>query len=219
MDDHQRTNGSSTDQLITRLVLQAGKGSPAAPNVSIVLIGGLLLSVLLAVSLVLLVTGPRTDLVEILPTWTFQFKFIGMILVAAGAFQLAMTAVRPGRALRAIICLAPALVFLGTGALLDRSGFPLFGIRTFSVPSCVGIIIMASLPPLAAILTAMRSGTPTQLRQAGAVAGSLAGSVGGLAYTLACLNDGAAFVALWYSIAIAAVTAVGALLGPRVLRW
>ncbi len=72
---------------------------------------------------------------------------------------------------------------------------------------------------MAAILIAMRSGTPTRLAGAGAVAGLLAGAIGALAYTVACLNDGATFVALWYSAAIAVVTIGGALIGPRVLAW
>ncbi len=111
------------------------------------------------------------------------------------------------------------MMFLLTGALFDRSGFPLLGVHTYSVPKCAGTIIMASTPALAAIFSAMRAGTPTRLSQAGAFAGFLAGSVGGLAYTIACLNDGAAFVAVWYSIAIACVTALGALIGPKLLRW
>lgn len=219
MNDNQRLAGQTTDDLIKGLAKQAGKGSSGAPSLSIVLPVALVFSILSATGVVLLTAGVRSDLAQILPTWTFQFKVIGMVLIAAGAVQLARTVVTPGQAPRAILCLAPGLVFLLSGALFDRSGFPLLGVHTYSVPSCAGIIIMASIPALAAILAAMRAGTPTRLDRAGAIAGLLAGSVGGLAYTTACLNDGAAFVALWYSIAIAFVTAIGAWFGPRTLRW
>lgn len=219
MNDNRRPIGRTTDDLIRELATQAGKESSEAPGLSTVLPAALVVSILAAIGVVLLIAGARSDLIQILPTWTFQFKAIGMVLVAAGAFQLARTVVRPGRALRAMLCLGPGLVFLLSGALLDRSGFPLLGVHTYSVPNCAGVIIMASIPALAAILAAMRVGTPTRLSRAGAVAGLLAGSVGGLAYTIACLNDGAAFVAVWYSIAIAFVTALGAAAGPRVLRW
>ncbi|NKK74004.1 DUF1109 family protein [Rhizobium leguminosarum bv. viciae] len=219
MNDNQRLKGRTTDDLIKGLATQAGKGSSGAPRLSIVLPVALVFSILAATGVVVIIAGARSDLVQILPTWTFQFKVIGMILIAAGAFQLVSTVIRPGRALRAFVCLAPGLVFLLAGALLDRSGFPLLGVHTYSVPNCTGTIIMASIPALAAILAAMRAGTPTRLSRAGAVAGLLAGSVGGLAYTIACLNDGAAFVAVWYSIAIAFVTSLGAATGPRVLRW
>ncbi|SCW65461.1 hypothetical protein SAMN02927900_03449 [Rhizobium mongolense subsp. loessense] len=219
MNDHRRPVGRTTDDLIKGLAMQAGKGSSGTPSLSIVLPATVIFSILAAISVVLLIGGARSDLIQIMPTWTFLFKFIGMILVAAGALQLTRTVVRPGRAVSAMLCLAPGLVFLLSGAVLDRSGFPFLGVRTYSAPNCIGMIVMASIPALAAVLAAMRAGTPTRLRRAGAVAGLLAGSVGGLAYTIACLNDGAAFVALWYSIAIAFVTAIGASVGPRILRW
>jgi len=219
MNDDQRLRVRATNGLIKGLATQAGKASSGAPSLFIVLSVALVFSILGATGVVVTIAGERSDLVQILPTWTFQFKVIGMVLIAAGAFQLAMTAVRPGRALRALLRLTPGLVFLLVGALFDRSGFPLLGPRTYSVPNCAGTIIMASIPALGAILAAMRAGTPTRLGRAGAVAGLLAGSIGGLAYTIACLNDGAAFVALWYSMAITFVTAVGAWIGPRVLRW
>jgi hypothetical protein len=47
----------------------------------------------------------------------------------------------------------------------------------------------------------------------------LSASVGALAYTLACRNDGTAFVAIWYAAAYAIMAAVGAMMAHRVLRW
>lgn len=212
-------NRQPTDDLIRGLAAQAGKGSSFLLRLSIVLPGALVFSILAATGVVVMIAGPRSDLMQILPTWTFLFKVIGMVLVAAGGFQLVWAVVQPGQAPRTVLFLAPALVFLLAGALFDRSGFPLFGVHTYSVLNCTATIIMASIPALAAILSAMRAGTPTRLGRAGAIAGFLAGSVGGLAYTIACLNDGAAFVAVWYSIAIAGVTALGASIGPKLLRW
>lgn len=212
-------NRQPTDDLIRGLAAQAGRRSSLSFRFSIVLPVALAFSILAATGVVVMIAGPRSDLIHILPTWTFLFKVIGMVLVAAGGFELVWTVVQPGQAPRTVLFLAPALVFLLTGALFDRSGFPLLGVHTYSVLNCAGTIIMASIPALAAVLYAMRAGTPTRLRRAGAVAGFLAGSVGGLAYTIACLNDGAAFVAVWYSIAIACVAALGASIGPKLLRW
>jgi hypothetical protein len=219
MNDNQRPIDRTTDDLIKGLAAQAGHSSPGRARLSLVLPLALVFSILAATGMVVLIVGARAHLIQIVPTWTFQFKVIGMMLVVAGAFQLVSTVIRPGRTFRAFVCLAPGLVFLLAGVLFDRSGFPLLGVHTYSVPSCTGTIIIASAPPLAAILAAMRAGTATRLSRAGAVAGLLAGSIGGLAYTIACVNDGAAFVALWYSIAIAFVTAIGAWIGPRILKW
>ncbi|MOA46044.1 hypothetical protein D3C78_1685060 [compost metagenome] len=79
--------------------------------------------------------------------------------------------------------------------------------------------MLASLPALAALFITLRRGAPTDLVRAGASAGLLAGSLGAAAYAPACVNDGFAFVALWYSAAIAITTTIGAALGPRTLAW
>jgi len=47
----------------------------------------------------------------------------------------------------------------------------------------------------------------------------LAGGVGASVYGLHCPEMTAAFVVTWYSLGVAACAAVGALLGPRLLRW
>jgi hypothetical protein len=65
----------------------------------------------------------------------------------------------------------------------------------------------------------MRKGAPTQPPLAGAVIGTLSASLGAMAYTLACKNDGAAFVAIWYGVACAIMSAIGAVAGNRILRW
>jgi len=65
----------------------------------------------------------------------------------------------------------------------------------------------------------MRKGAPTQPLFAGAVIGLLSASVGAMAYTIACKNDGTAFVAIWYTVACVIMAAIGAVVGYRVLRW
>ena len=51
------------------------------------------------------------------------------------------------------------------------------------------------------------------------MAGLVAGAIGAAAYAFHCPDDSLPFVALWYGTAIAFCAAVGAILGPRVLRW
>ena len=80
-------------------------------------------------------------------------------------------------------------------------------------------IALLSLPTLAGVMLALRRRAPTCLRRAGAAAGMLAGGMTAALYALACAERSPAFVAIWYSLGIAAVTALGALLGPRLLRW
>ncbi|PSD28791.1 hypothetical protein C7E18_00315 [Stenotrophomonas maltophilia] len=54
---------------------------------------------------------------------------------------------------------------------------------------------------------------------AGALCGLLAGALGALGYTVACVNDGAGFVTAWYSLAVLLIAALGSALGRRFLRW
>jgi hypothetical protein len=84
---------------------------------------------------------------------------------------------------------------------------------------CPFLVLAASLPPLAGLVWAMRGLAPTRLREAGAVVGLAAGGIGAFAYAWHCTEWGAAFLAVWYSAGIAAVTVLGAALGPFILRW
>lgn len=65
----------------------------------------------------------------------------------------------------------------------------------------------------------MRGLAPTRLALAGAASGLLAGALGALVYALHCTEIAAPFLGIWYVIGMLIPTAIGALLGPRMLRW
>ena len=65
----------------------------------------------------------------------------------------------------------------------------------------------------------MKGLAPTRPAWAGASAGLLAGALAALVYALHCPESGAPFIGIWYVVGIAIPAAVGALLGPRTLRW
>jgi len=79
--------------------------------------------------------------------------------------------------------------------------------------------VILSLPALAGALWALRGLAPTRPRAAGLAAGLLAGGLGAFGYALSCTELSPAFVAIWYSLGIALAGALGAALGPRILRW
>jgi hypothetical protein len=150
----------------------------------------------------------------------FGFKLAYTGALVFGASIVALYAATPGASATAVYALSPAVIFLALGVIFDPTGFPIMGRTNTAVIFCVGSILFLSLPAM--ILTfvvVMRKGAPTQPRFAGAVIGVLAASVGVLAYTLACKNDGTAFVAIWYAVACAIMAAIGAVVGHRVLRW
>jgi hypothetical protein len=51
------------------------------------------------------------------------------------------------------------------------------------------------------------------------MAGLISAGLAATVYASHCTDDSPLFVATWYTIAIAAVTAVGALIGAKVLRF
>src|SRR5271169_4431658 len=88
---------------------------------------------------------------------------------------------------------------------------------TFAV--CPFLIAFISAPLFFFFLWILKDLAPTRLRWAGAGAGFAAGSIGALVYTLHCPELAAPFLAIWYLLGVLIPTAIGAGLGPRLLRW
>jgi hypothetical protein len=144
-------------------------------------------------------------------------------LVAAGVFTIARLS-RPGAASGRLEILAGApilamwllaVVVLAGAEPQERTAL----IRGVSWTECPYNIAVLSVPVFAAIVWAMRGFAPTHLRRAGAAAGFAAGAIGALAYTLHCPELDAPFLAIWYVAGVLIPTVVGAIVGPRVLRW
>ncbi len=84
---------------------------------------------------------------------------------------------------------------------------------------CPILVLGLSVPIFLALLRALAKLAPTRLRSAGALAGIAAGASAALVYCLHCPESTASFVITWYSAGIALAGLIGALLGPRLLRW
>ena len=85
--------------------------------------------------------------------------------------------------------------------------------------TCVFNIGAIGLPVFVAAFLALRGLAPTRPALAGGAAGALAGGAGAAVYALHCPELQAPFLAVWYVLGMAVPVAVGALLGPRLLRW
>jgi hypothetical protein len=85
--------------------------------------------------------------------------------------------------------------------------------------ACPFLIALVSLPGFVAMFWLMRAWAPTRLRTAGAAAGFSAGALGALAYSLHCPEFAAPFLGVWYVLGMLIPAALGALAGPRWLRW
>jgi len=84
---------------------------------------------------------------------------------------------------------------------------------------CPFRILALAAPVFAAALIALRRLAPTQLALAGFAAGLLAGGIGAAVYCLFCQEKAPLFVVTWYSLGMLGCAGLGALIGPRLLRW
>jgi hypothetical protein len=84
---------------------------------------------------------------------------------------------------------------------------------------CPFLITLVAAPLFVAFVWAVRGLAPTRLRSTGAALGFAAGSFGALAYSLHCPELAAPFVGVWYLLGMLIPTAIGATLGPRLMRW
>lgn len=85
--------------------------------------------------------------------------------------------------------------------------------------TCALSISLMALPVFIGALGALRSLAPTRPALAGAAAGALAAGTGAAVYALHCPELAAPFLAVWYVLGMAIPVVVGAVLGPRLLRW
>jgi len=211
-----------TDDLIS--LLAEGEGpvqlNATGRRLGLAVLLGLLAAVLMTVALY----GVRSDLAEVARTPLFWAKVALPSSLAALGLWLTSRLARPGvRGGLAWGLLGLPLLLLWLGAALSLAGAPLdaradllFG-RTWR--TCALNITLLSLPGLVSVFWALRGLAPTRLRQAGAAGGLLAGSTATLAYCLHCPEMGVPFWGVWYVLGMLLPTALGAWLGPRLLRW
>ena len=182
------------------------------------------IAALCAAAAFFILIGPRPDIAEAAGTVRFLFKFVVTAALAAGALVLVMRMSRPGAPLKgelALIALAPALLAVAVGLEFFAIPPDQWSRRWIGSNSlvCLTFIPLIGIVPLAVFVAALRHGAPTRPGAAGAVAGLLAGGIAATFYAAHCTDDSPFFVATWYPIAIAMLTACGFVLGRRFCRW
>ncbi|KQR90303.1 hypothetical protein ASG35_03635 [Burkholderia sp. Leaf177] len=174
--------------------------------------------------LMLVVYGLRHDIAVVSRTPLFWARFAFPATLAACALFLAARLSRPGTRIGAFWA-APAVpvivVWSAAVAVLCLASpdarIPLVMGTTWR--SCPFNIVLLSVPAFVAVFWAIRGLAPTRLRLAGAAGGMLAGTIATMAYCLHCPEMSVAFWAVWYLLGMTLATLIGALLGPRFLRW
>ena len=209
-----------TDDLIEALSLDLEPMAPVKPRLAAAAAaGGLVTLGLLALWL-----GFRPDLGHAPMTRMFWTKAIYTGLLGVAGFLAVDRLARPaGSPRRGLILAGGVFAFLALAgawqmmhaAPVDR--MPMLMGASWRV--CPRYIFTLSVPILAIVLFVVRGLAPTRLSLAGAASGLFAGGLAATIYGLHCPEHTMAFVALWYSLGVAFTAALGAILGPWVLRW
>ena len=210
----------NTDALIDLLARGAGPAprAVAARRLVPAALAGMLASTLLA----LLLIGPVPAALFATSVPWVKLAYAAALLAAAG--WLAARLARPlprwqaaGRCTLAVLAAMAVLGLLAWWSAPQADRMPL--LLGASWAACPWNVLALSLPALAATLWAVRGLAPTAPRAAGAACGLVAGAAGAFGYAFACPEPGVSFVAAWYTLGVLLTAAVGAGLGPRLLRW
>lgn len=211
-----------TDELVSLLATGAGAVQPnQAPRRFATAVGWGALGAALLMAILL---GLRPDLAAAVRLPMFWVKIVFVACLATASLLAVLRLSRPGVQLAWVpgALAAPVLVIwlLAAVALMRADAgqrAALFYGDTWN--SCPFLVALLSVPVFVAVIWAMQGLAPTRLRLSGAAAGLLSGAVGALVYCLHCPELAAPFIGFWYLLGMLIPTAVGAALGPRLLRW
>ena len=185
---------------------------------------GIAIGVVAATAILSATLGFRPDLWLAMQGPTFWMKWGYSISLSAAAIFVTSRLARPEpRRLRSLWLLAVPVVILAAIGIAELARTPrgewlaMWLGKTWMV--CPWLVLALSAPIFAGLLWSFRRLAPTRLRAAGAAAGLSAGAFAATIYCLHCPEVSAIFVLTWYSLGMLLAAAIGALVGPRFLRW
>jgi len=212
----------STEDLIARLSRDLRPTPPGAAARRLLL--AVAVGALVALTALMALLGPRADIAQAIGSSAFWMKAAYSGALALAALAALSRVARPGATggpAWAGVFAVPLIVFALGG--MELMSAPADARRALvmghSWTVCPWRILGFSAPVFVAVIWAFRRLAPTRLRLAGFAAGLASGAVGATVYGVACSETAAAFLAVWYTLGMMIAGAVGALLGPRLLRW
>jgi hypothetical protein len=168
--------------------------------------------------------GLRPDLGMAMLGFPFWMKWLYTISLATGAVVATIHLARPDATpLAGLRLLAPPILVMAVLAGLELARTPSSGwpalLAGQSADVCSLWVLWFSLPIFAGLVWAFRRLAPANLRLAGLMAGLASGASSATLYSLHCPESAALFILVWYTLGMALAGALGALAGPRLLRW
>jgi hypothetical protein len=209
-----------TDQLIRTLAADNTRARPVGFVLALALLAAAPVSLLMFFAEL----GVRPDVMIAMRNPFFDLKFAVTLALATSAILVSLHLSRPEASMQGwgwLFMIPAGLLVAGiSGEMMMPQRLPMMT-RLVGQNSrvCMTAIPAMSLPLLVAALIGLRHGAPTKPALAGAVAGLLSAGLAATFYASHCTDDSPLFVATWYTIATALVTAIGALAGSKVLRF
>lgn len=208
-----------TEDLIAGLSRGAAlKGPSAGRALDGAMFGGTFVATAILISFVKV----RPGIAELATNFLFMLKIGVVTTLAIAAIGVVKAASRTEGALpRSLLIVPGLLIAFGIGHELATHLPQTYMSRLVGTnwAFCLITIPIMGAAPLAAILWALRRSAPASPVLAGAMAGFSAGAIAALLYALHCTDDSPLFVATWYTLAILMLTAIGALVGRKLLDW
>ncbi|KTF70393.1 hypothetical protein ATB93_04810 [Sphingomonas sp. WG] len=218
--------GVETDSGTERLIASLAAHVPPVPprfigrRIALGTAGGGVVSL----GLVFALFGARPDLPQAMFGFAFWMKWAYTISLGLVAVAATVRLARPtAGSFRPLWPLAVPILLLGALGVEELSRTPMRDWLSMwlggSWAECPWRVLLLAIPIFLGLLWSFRKLAPTDLRAAGAAAGLAAGAWAATIYCLHCDEFAAVFVLTWYSIGILLAAGLGAVLGPRVLRW
>lgn len=212
----------NTDEIIQTLRLDL---SPVLPGAAARRIGrALIVGGLCGLLVMILLYGAPLGAVSKTGVMVFMMKLAFAAAITGLAARLLLAAGRPGEKLAPrSLWLALPLLIVAMAAMMELAGSSgvsatelLFG-STWK--RCLVDVAGVSLFVFGALLSVFSRLAPVRLRLTGFIAGLCSGAMGTVVYALYCPEASATFMLVWYTLAMMLPALVGALVGPRLLRW
>ncbi len=212
----------NTDDLIQTLSANVSRvpRRALARRLAVGMAGGGIVTMILVTAIL----GIRPDLRVAMHGFSFWMKWTYTVSLGVGAIFAVSRLARPTQAsLRWLWLLAvPVLLLAGIsiGELADKPSREWLAMWLGgSWKVCPWLVLTLAMPIFVGLLWSFRRLAPTRLRAAGAAAGLAAGAWAATIYCLHCPEVSAIFVLTWYSLGIVLAAGIGALLGPKLMRW
>lgn len=211
-----------TDELVALLAADAAPVARTGASRHIAM--AMAVAIPLTIVTMLLTMGTRPDLAQAMLYPAFWLKVLFPAAVACAGFATLARLARPGVSARiGEIAIVLPLLLLWLMAISAYAGAPASERASMvwgeSWQVCSLSIVLLSVPIFAAAFASLRRLAPTRLARAGACAGVLSGAASAAIYAFHCPETALPFMAIWYVAGIAASAGIGAVLGPRLLRW